>query len=166
MVGNARGGVSSMNGSLSPHDQGSSEQERELLLGRAAVFLTVSALLTVPLLADTVAQWFGWRAFFLADAKIQLVVATLAHVWGGAGLYPRAFRALRIGPGRVGAVRTGPGRVGALVALVVGATYLYGVWAVFTRPEYAGFAFKLSTAALTLFLLARVLRIAQGRERT
>ncbi|MDB4895705.1 MAG: copper-translocating P-type ATPase [Firmicutes bacterium] len=155
MAGNARGGVSSMNGSVSPHDQGSSEQERELLLGRAAVFLAVSALLTVPLLADTVAQWFGWRAFFLADAKIQLVLATLAHVWGGAGLYPWAFRALR----------TGAGRVGALVALAVGAIFLYGVWAVFTRPEYAGVAFKVSTGALTLFLLARVLRIAQGRQR-
>lgn len=138
-----------MNGSVPRHDRGSYEHEREVLLGRAAVALTISALFTLPLLADTAAHWFGWRAFFLADAKIQLVLATLAHVWGGAGFYAGALRA--------------PRRAAAL-AVVVGAIYLYGAAAVFTRPESAAIAFKVSTAALTLALLVRLLRTAQERH--
>ena len=136
-----------MSGSVPERDQGRDEPGRELLLGREAVALTVSLLFTLPLLADTAAHWFGWRAFFLADAKIQLVLATLAHAWGGARFY-------------AGAV-TGS-RIGMLSALAVGAIYLFGACAVFTRPEYAGVAFKVSTAALTLAILVRLVRAAQS----
>jgi cation transport ATPase len=118
-------------------------------VARLAVGLAVSALFTLPLLADTVAGWFGWRAFYLADAKIQLALATIVHLWGGAGHYRRALR-------------TGP--VWLAAAALTGVAYVWGAYAAFARPAAAGVAFKLSAIGLTLTILFKLM-LTVRRER-
>ncbi|MFO7273734.1 MAG: hypothetical protein DIU55_002560 [Bacillota bacterium] len=65
--------------------------------GRAEslVPLGITALFSLPLWADPVAQSLGYDVFYLADPKLQAVYAALVQLCGGGPLYVRAAREAR-----------------------------------------------------------------------
>jgi len=58
----------------------------------------MTALFSLPLWADPVAQALGYEVFYLADPKLQAVWATLVQLFGGWAAYAAA---LRRKPGRL-----------------------------------------------------------------
>jgi len=59
--------------------------------------LVTAAILTLPLLADVVADLLGFEVFYLADPKLQAVWGSLIQLLGGAPLYQEAWQQLRRG---------------------------------------------------------------------
>ncbi len=54
--------------------------------------VVITALFSLPLLADLVAQGLGYEVFYLADPKLQAVWGTLVQVVGGGSVYVHALR--------------------------------------------------------------------------
>lgn len=110
----------------------------EVQAARLAFHLIVCLVPTLPLVADWAAVALGWKIFFFADPRIQLVFATAAlagGIWlyGGYGL-GRPFRA-----GRAAAL---------LVAAASLGLYGFGVYLTFWRPEVRTHPFFQAEACL------------------
>lgn len=118
----------------------------------------LSFLLTLPLVANWVATWLGWRIFFLADPRIQLVWATILQLACG---WPFVAGALR---GR-GAHRG----LDVVIALGTWALFGYGLYLTLLRPEVATHPYfqwqSVLILAVTLDRLAVAL-MADRRHRT
>ncbi len=54
----------------------------------------LTALFSLPLWADPVAQALGYEVFYLADPKLQAVYASLVQLFGGWSAYAGALREL------------------------------------------------------------------------
>lgn len=59
--------------------------------------VVVTAVFSLPLWADLVAQALGYELFYLADPKLQAVWGTLVQLAGGLPLYADALGELRQG---------------------------------------------------------------------
>lgn len=59
--------------------------------------LVTGGILTLPLLADVVADLLGFEVFYLADPKLQTVWGSLVQVLGGFPLYSEAWLQVRRG---------------------------------------------------------------------
>lgn len=110
--------------------------------------LVVSALLSLPLVADPIAQLFGYEVFYLADAKLQVVWGSLALFLGGWPLYAMALRRVQ-------------GKFAGFAAL---ASLLYGV-ALYQALVHAGPG-RLFLAAAGVILLAYLLDYLAARRRS
>ncbi len=134
-------------------------QEREKEIARESTRLALSALFTLPLLANMVAEMLGWRIFFLADAKIQFVWGSLVQFGAGWPFYVGAFKN----------VRSGGANMDVLVALGTTAAYLYSVYNTFFNPHamHGGMLkvyYEASAVLITLIILGKLLEaIAKGR---
>lgn len=93
---------------------GTDRQQQEQSLADLAFWAIWGLLFTLPLLAEPVALAFGWRIFFLGDARIQLVWASLVQFGTGSHSYRGALRELSAG------------RPGLDTAVVLATTGAYG----------------------------------------
>lgn len=128
--------------------QSSVARTRSERLGR----LVVSGLLTLPLLAELIAELLGFELFYLADPKLQAVWGTLAQFVGGWALYGLAFRHLRQGGG---------GRA-LWLSLISSLVYLISLYLAFVRPGtgvlFLGSASLIFAAYLVDYLEVRRIR--------
>lgn len=110
--------------------------------------LVVAVLLSLPLLADPIAQALGYEVFYLADAKLQVVWGSLAQFLGGWPLYGIALRRVQ--------------RQAAGFALL--ASLLYGV-ALYQALVHPGTG-RLFLGAALVILLAYLLDYLAARRRS
>ncbi|HWI65660.1 MAG TPA: hypothetical protein VNT75_27850 [Symbiobacteriaceae bacterium] len=112
----------------------------------------VSLLLTLPLAAHWVAIWLGWRIFFLADPRIQIIWATLLLL---AGAWPFAVGALR--HRRV---------FDGLVMIAALALYGYGTYITYWQPAITTHPyFQVQSVLITGITLDRLVAAALARRR-
>jgi cation transport ATPase len=127
------------------------ENMREQQLSHEAAHLSfqfvVSLVFTSPLVAHWVAIWLGWRIFFLADPRIQIVWATILQL---AGAWP-FYAGIRHPKG---------GRRSADIAVAAASTalYLYGAYLTLWRPAVTSHPyFQVQATVITLVTLARLI---------
>ncbi|GAB2855342.1 copper-translocating P-type ATPase CopA1 [Pseudoduganella ginsengisoli] len=129
--------------------------------GGAAVLW--SALLSLPLMAPMVADWFGYRLMVAPQtlALLQLLLATPVQFIFGARFYKAGFKALL----------AGGGNMDLLVALGTSAAYgtsVYHVWRFETMDGYAhahsSLYFEASAVVITLVLLGKWLEARAKRQ--
>lgn len=140
-------------------DEDLERARREKEIAREMMRLVLSALFTLPLLGNMVAELLGWRIFFLADPKIQFIWGSLVQFWAGWPFYVGAYKNLR----------SGGANMDVLVALGTSAAYLYSVYNTFFNPHatHGGMMnvyYEASAVLITLIILGRLLEtVAKGR---
>ncbi|MFZ5823016.1 MAG: hypothetical protein ACOY94_01540 [Bacillota bacterium] len=134
---------SPLGGAQSPLPRGLSER-----MGR----LVVSGLLTLPLLADLIAEAVGFEVFYLADPKLQVVWGSLAQFVAGWPLYVMAAGHLRRG----GAVRA------FWICLLSTLIYVVSLYTALVRPG-TGVLFLGSSTLILVAYLTDYLEARRGR---
>lgn len=126
--------------------------------GEVVFSLALGILFTMPLLANTVTELFGFHVFFLADPKIQFVWGSTVQAGAGWPFYRGAYRHARSG--------SIPGDLA--VAAGTTAAYGYSVYRTFSRPPVSGLAVPVlyeATAVFLTLMLAGRLRATLVRNR-
>jgi cation transport ATPase len=134
------------------------ENTRERLSHEAAYQafqFVVCFVFTAPLVAHWVAMWLGWRVFFLADPRIQIVWATILQLAGAWPFYAGARRGQ-------GARRSAD----LAVAAATTGLYLYGADLTFWRPAVTSHPyFQVQATVITLVTLDRLISVLIRRRR-
>jgi Cu+-exporting ATPase len=132
-----------------PADRKRDEARREL----AAVL--ASAVLTLPLVAPMVGEWFGLHA--MLSPWLQLALASIVQFVFGARFYRAAYRA----------VRAGAGNMDLLVALGTSAAYGISVYELATHPgDMMHLYFEASAVVITLVRFGKWLEARAKRQTT
>jgi Cu+-exporting ATPase len=132
-----------------PADRKRDQTRREL----AAVL--ASAVLTLPLVAPMVGEWFGLHA--MLSPWLQLALASIVQFVFGARFYRAAYRA----------VRAGAGNMDLLVALGTSAAYGISVYELATHPgEMMHLYFEASAVVITLVRFGKWLEARAKRQTT
>jgi Cu+-exporting ATPase len=134
----------------SAEDSWQAEEARHRAEFRAQFrMLAISALLTLPLVGQMVAELFGLH--WMLPAWLQMAVATPVQFWIGARFYLGAAKSLR----------GGAGNMDVLVALGTSAAYGLSAWNVLAGgPLY----FEASAVVVTLVLLGKLLEARARRS--
>ncbi|SEB08908.1 heavy metal translocating P-type ATPase [Paraburkholderia sartisoli] len=115
----------------------------------------LSALLTLPLIAPMVGEWFGAHA--MLPATLQLVLASVVQFVFGARFYRAAYRA----------VRAGAGNMDLLVALGTSAAWGISVYQLMTNSgDAAHLYFEASAVVITLVRFGKWLEARAKRQTT
>lgn len=125
-----------------PQPQSPGRPGREQEVARLVLCLAVGLLGALPLAADAVARWLGWRIFFLSDGKLQLAWASVVLIVAGGPVVAALVR------------RPGPLQGG----LLLGGLALFGYSAYLALLGSPGESLSFDWAA-GLILLALMLRI-------
>ncbi|ACD21185.1 heavy metal translocating P-type ATPase [Paraburkholderia phytofirmans] len=132
-----------------PADRKRDQTRREL----AAVL--ASAVLTLPLVAPMVGEWFGLHA--MLSPWLQLALASIVQFVFGARFYRAAYRA----------VRAGAGNMDLLVALGTSAAYGISVYELATHPgDMMHLYFEASAVVITLVRFGKWLEARAKRQTT
>jgi Cu+-exporting ATPase len=136
-------------GHAAPADRKRDPTRREL----AAVL--GSAVLTLPLVAPMVGEWFGLHA--MLSPWLQLAFASLVQFVFGARFYRAAYRA----------VRAGAGNMDLLVALGTSAAYGVSVYELASHPgDVMHLYFEASAVVITLVRFGKWLEVRAKRQTT
>ncbi|MBJ7309976.1 heavy metal translocating P-type ATPase [Rugamonas sp. CCM 8940] len=124
--------------------------------GRAVL---LAALLSLPLLAPMLLDWFGVHA--MLDGRVQFLLATPVQFWLGARFYRAGWKA----------ARAGSGNMDLLVALGTSAAYGLSVYQLLAgaHPDAMGMQvlyFEASAVVITLVLLGKWLEARAKRQTT
>ncbi|MFM0241131.1 heavy metal translocating P-type ATPase [Paraburkholderia phytofirmans] len=132
-----------------PADRKRDQTRREL----AAVL--ASAVLTLPLVAPMVGEWFGLHA--MLSPWLQFALASIVQFVFGARFYRAAYRA----------VRAGAGNMDLLVALGTSAAYGISVYELATHPgDMMHLYFEASAVVITLVRFGKWLEARAKRQTT
>ncbi|RKR37389.1 heavy metal translocating P-type ATPase [Paraburkholderia sp. BL17N1] len=134
---------------VAPADRKRDQTRREL----AAVL--ASAVLTLPLVAPMLGEWFGLHA--MLSPWLQLALASIVQFVFGARFYRAAYRA----------VRAGAGNMDLLVALGTSAAYGISVYELATHPgDMNHLYFEASAVVITLVRFGKWLEARAKRQTT
>ncbi|PRY05910.1 heavy metal translocating P-type ATPase [Paraburkholderia sp. BL25I1N1] len=134
---------------VAPTDRKRDQTRREL----AAVL--ASAVLTLPLVAPMLGEWFGLHA--MLSPWLQLALASIVQFAFGARFYRAAYRA----------VRAGAGNMDLLVALGTSAAYGISVYELATHPgDMNHLYFEASAVVITLVRFGKWLEARAKRQTT
>ncbi|TDY20254.1 Cu+-exporting ATPase [Paraburkholderia sp. BL6665CI2N2] len=134
---------------VAPADRKRDQTRREL----AAVL--ASAVLTLPLVAPMLGEWFGLHA--MLSPWLQLALASIVQFAFGARFYRAAYRA----------VRAGAGNMDLLVALGTSAAYGISVYELATHPgDMNHLYFEASAVVITLVRFGKWLEARAKRQTT
>ncbi|MFM0632028.1 heavy metal translocating P-type ATPase [Paraburkholderia xenovorans] len=122
---------------------------------RELVAVLASAVLTLPLVAPMVGEWFGLHA--MLSPWLQLALASIVQFVFGARFYRAAYRA----------VRAGAGNMDLLVALGTSAAYGISVYELATHPgDMMHLYFEASAVVITLVRFGKWLEARAKRQTT
>ncbi|MFM0228012.1 heavy metal translocating P-type ATPase [Paraburkholderia dipogonis] len=122
---------------------------------RELAAVLASAVLTLPLVAPMVGEWFGLHA--MLSPWLQLALASIVQFVFGARFYRAAYRA----------VRAGAGNMDLLVALGTSAAYGISVYELATHPgDMMHLYFEASAVVITLVRFGKWLEARAKRQTT
>ncbi|SMG58679.1 heavy metal translocating P-type ATPase [Paraburkholderia susongensis] len=122
---------------------------------RELAAVLASAVLTLPLVAPMVGEWFGVHA--MLPPWLQFVLASIVQFAFGARFYRAAYRA----------VRAGAGNMDLLVALGTSAAYGISVYELVTHPgDTMHLYFEASAVVITLVRFGKWLEARAKRQTT
>ncbi|MCC8405907.1 heavy metal translocating P-type ATPase [Paraburkholderia sp. MMS20-SJTN17] len=128
---------------------------KQIQTRRDLASVVVSALLTLPLVAPMVGEWFGLHA--MLPPWPQFVLASIVQFVFGARFYRAAYRA----------VRAGSGNMDLLVALGTSAAYGISVYELATHPgDMMHLYFEASAVVITLVRFGKWLEARAKRQTT
>ncbi|MFT4064777.1 heavy metal translocating P-type ATPase [Paraburkholderia sp.] len=135
--------------SITPAERKQTQARREL------VAVVAAALLTLPLVAPMVGEWFGIHA--MLPPWLQFVLASIVQFAFGARFYRAAYRA----------VRAGAGNMDLLVALGTSAAYGISVYELAMHPgDTMHLYFEASAVVITLVRFGKWLEARAKRQTT